>query len=1214
MTVEAAQERRVWDLLVKNVDWEVPADHPVKIYDRSGESLDSASLQIFELAVTTILAHMRPEFAWWVTPNRQDDGLDFMGVHRFLDDSELGIAAAITVGGQCKKRTTVKDVVAEVAGSLIRMADVVNPTFFVVAFSARLTPGRVEKARGMLERQCQRHCHILDRDQIEGLLGDYLDPVTEIFHGGGLSDSEVDEVLSYLRERVTVVPAPSVSVTPPRRVLAGVPFRVDVNVRWTHASHSGARLWWRQQTDHPDAGAITLIGPVGADGPAGVALVSEAPTDDPLGASCAVELTTYTVGRVDLGEVLIGLDKAGPDSAERITLGGVDVVENMRPRFFDRPYRPGLARLSEAYERVRAGIATSVGVTGAGGSGKSRLCEEFALEKRRRGCGVVAAKHPKTHEAPHRIVADLFTGLAAAGPTGGDPADDVLRAVDQYDPSLASGAAPAIRSIFGTSNTGSAATTEQSVVSALLLLIVARCRNAPLIIHLQDLHWCSADVLLLLERLVRQLGQVGLAQTSTDQQAGGGVLFLFEGRVRESGDSGGEAWSSAPFEAFLQRADSTTVTCSSFTHEDGLSFAQLLFEGRHNAHRLLADDLLLLQGELIERVHATAGGNPFHTLEQVRLLKELGVLGQNPKTGLLYMIRPEPVESVLPESVFAAVQLRWQYMRNRAPELALLLWGSALLDDQIPAPLFNRLWRELAPDVSVRDIDGTDILWTGDGMAHEVVFRHENYFESLRRFTVSEPDRRRVVDAYCDWFAGLRRPGPADRFRWARVLLELPDPDISRARALLGTAVKASRKSGDLRLARRILAFHLDLAWSIDERSSLPTTAFLRHCDDEIGLCRDLLSFDRGQAGRRIRRMHQRIDSRVGAVGDAAFAGAHEGLLLRLLTADAINAQVLFNDRRPAQSAEIAGRVVDGARTHRLSSPVDASWESLEMEALYTQSCAQAISGEFGPAVRSSAAAAAIARRSPSQITLNVVSTYGSMLLSEDPKAGEAVLRECLASWPEEDSSAAFLVHVHLSMALVLQAHRCRHGSARRRALLAEAGDRMARVHDACRRLGLYPDAGAAALVRGVVSAVAGDGHEASWFAQGVAAAARGRQMETLWRSHINLATALRQKDGRVTQTGHDHALAALEIMQDSLSAHSDPERSPRFEMLRMGMASAVSMLLASGDDAGVAVLERYPRLRAHFLDPEAGVLAAHDGGPRHFQWLQVDGVDYILY
>jgi hypothetical protein len=107
---------------------------------------------------------------------------------------------------------------------------------------------------------------------------------------------------------------------------------------------------------------------------------------------------------------------------------------------------------------------------------------------------------------------------------------------------------------------------------------------------------------------------------------------------------------------------------------------------------------------------------------------------------------------------------------------------------------------------------------------------------------------------------------------------------------------------------------------------------------------------------------------------------------------------------------------------------------------------------------------------------------------------------------------------------------------------------------------------------------------------------------------------AVYRNEQRVTPTARDHALAALEIMQDTLTVYSEPERSPRFEMLRVGMAAAVWMLLATEDERGLAVLERYPALRTHFSDPGAGVLAPYDGGPRHYQWLRVEDVDYMLY
>ena len=692
------------------------------------------------------------------------------------------------------------------------------------------------------------------------------------------------------------------------------------------------------------------------------------------------------------------------------------------------------------------------------------------------------------------------------------------------------------------------------------------------------------------------------------------MLFIFEGRFREIGAGLDEDWSSAPFEAFLSRSESTTVVrCSSFTPDQSLAFTRLLFENRHNAHRLLVDDLIELQEDLVTRICQMQ--EEIRSIGfSVRFFKDVAVIGQNTRTGLLFMIRPAPAGSTLPDSVFAAIQTRWRYMRDRAPDMALLIWGSALLDDRLAMPLFEHLWRELAPVASIREIDATDMLWTSDGTAHEVSFCHENYFESIRRFSVSDADRQRVVAAYVGWFANLDKPSPAERFGWARAILELPNPNRAKAKDLLSEALEEAEGSGDPRLTRRILAFFLDLVWSMDEQAPIELAEFGGRCAEETSLCRDLLGVDLGQAAKRIERVRTRIEKRLEAFGDQIQARDRDALLRWDLTVEALQAQLLFNNRRPTEAADIAGRVVASVRVQKTRSAEAANWAPLEMEALYTQSVAQAISGEFAPAVLSSADAADIAASSDSPLARKVLSTYGTILIPEDPGLGESVLRDCLTRWDDDGKSDAAMVHIHLGAVLAFQAHRLPQDSAERLDKLDEARERTARVHNSCRRLGLYSDAGAAALMRGVVSALSGEEDAAAWFAHGVAAAARGRQMETLWRSHLNLATALYRKEGRVSPTVRDHALAALEIIDDTLGVYSEPERSPRFEMVRPGMALTAWMMLAIGDARGPTLLERYPTLRSHFTDPEAGALAAYDGSSRYYQWLRVDDVDYVLY
>jgi hypothetical protein len=1202
-------ERRVWELLVRDFEWTVPAQHIVSVRQRAGDGDRPSRLQIFEMAATTVLAHLRPEFAWFVTENRPDHGIDFVGVQQFLDDDDLGIAAAITVGGQCKKRERVDEIVGELAGPLLSMAEALDPTFFVVALSARLDRERVQRARRTLERQLNRHVHIFDRDQIEGLIGQHLDVVIPIL-SLGLESSEVGEVLRYFEAHSAAVPPPTVTVTAERRVLAGIPFAVKVDIRWALASSPDARLRWRPSPDLDGSGAVTLIGPVGGDSPDGVPLVAGFVADDPLRASCQLDLLTYAVGTVDLGTLEVGFRSPDVAGGERLDLGAVEVVETMRPRFFDRPYRTSLERLDGQYRRALSGFVSSVAVVGPGGSGKSRLCEEFAIEQRRHGAVVVSVKQIKTHEAAHRFVADLLLALADRDVGTGDPADGVIEAVAQYDRSLADRAEFAVRSVVGTRRTNAVDGGEQSLISVVLVLLAARARTRPLILHLQDLHWCSADTLQLLERIAWQLNQLKESVSTLDGHAPNGVLLLFEGRVREEGPGHADSWSSASFEAFLDRVACPIVRCPSLSRDDGRAFVRLLFEGRHSAHRLADDGLLPLQEEVMDLIDAAAGGNPFHTLEQARLLKDLKLLGRNPLTGLLYLIRADFTTLALPDTVFESIELRWQYIKSRAPELAHLIWGCALIEDRIPAGLFRHLWSDLAPDVSLKEIESTDMLWTGDGDGRDVVFRHENYFRTLRRFTVPVADRRRVVNAYVDWFSSLPRPTSEERFRWARVILEDPEPDLRRVTSLLRASMAAAAKRGDARLVRQVRSFSLDLAWERDERAPYPVARFRERCDEEISLCRELLGTDRTQAASRLARLRTRLDSRVQRHSPRPDGGPDDFEVQRQTVAT-IEAQVLFNDTQPEKAAELAGRVVDHARRHR-GSEGSSEWRDLEMEALYTRSCGEALSGDFGAAVRSSDAAASIAKVSSSPLARKVLSTCGTMLLSEDPARGERVLRSCLATWPDDDTSDSFLVHVHLCMALILQAYVEADGLTSRTERLAEARDRSTSVHHSCRQLGLAADAGAAALVRGVVSAFDGEGDQATWFALGVAAAGRARQMETLWRSHLNLATSVWQRDGFLSETCLEHAEAAAAILTDTLS-QSAPEESPRFHLVRVGLARTTWMLAQADSATSTDLFARFPSLRSDVTTLDRGG-RVQDGADRHYQWLEVGGADYILY
>ena len=184
-----------------------------------------------------------------------------------------------------------------------------------------------------------------------------------------------------------------------------MPFTVSLTVRSTSVDH--ARVWWRPG---PDAESVALLSPIDAGGRQGAALRAAESGDDPLVARRTLELISYAVGERHLGEVRVGDDarewtssaaRAGGERAPAVLRAAVQGTSAGSPARTTAHSRPGWqpSASSARAEAARAG-----------------MCEEFALERRRRGAAVVSAKQAKTLDDPHRVFADLFTGCRGPRP------------------------------------------------------------------------------------------------------------------------------------------------------------------------------------------------------------------------------------------------------------------------------------------------------------------------------------------------------------------------------------------------------------------------------------------------------------------------------------------------------------------------------------------------------------------------------------------------------------------------------------------------------------------------------------------------------------------------------------------------------------------------------------------------------------------------------
>ena len=1194
---EGKVEEQVWDQLTRTIACDSDVAFGVTVEGRSKKK-PTVKLQIFEVTVAAIFAQLRPDFVWSVKSVSRDGGADFIGTGNFFEDGPLRIQAEITVGGQCKKHKRVDDAVVAIESGMTRMAQSLNPTFFVVALSARLTEKRVQEAVALIVSERRRHCYAFQRAQIERLIHAHLPVLSEILgeaiEQGVLTRGDVEQTLDYFAEKGGHLSSIEISVSTPRET--GLPLRVEIEAPLAPVNTKGQRLFWRPAANT----SVILLTPLGADQETGVDFAAEEGTPDLTGIKGSLDLVTYTAGEVDLGEVLVGPDI---ESAQRLPLPSIQVGEVIRPRFYAPPVRAGMARLEKAQGAAMSNGVAAIGVVGGGGSGKSRLCEEFAFDQVRHGCALVSAQQAKVLDEPYRLLWDLFSNLVEDDFEFPDLSERVIQAIERYDAAVAERATPALRAIFGTADQRSGTVTDQNVLAALVILIVARARRGPLIVHLRDLHWCSVDVLLLLENLVRELKRTAASFGKNGKR---GVLFIFEGRNQQRSLPGEDEWSSGHFETLLRKLDCPTVTCSAFDAADSQNFVRLLFGPEEVGNK--RDRLGAFENDLAAGIARAAGGNPFHTLEQVRTLVEAGVLNQDPRTGFMHPVGPSPKVPELPPEVFDLIQLRWRYLLERTPELALLIWGTALLDDTLPAPLFRRLHEALAPEISMREIDATDILWTDEGRAREVSFRHENYFRSVRQFTVSAANRERVVRVYERWLADRRNP--ADRFRHARALLALPERDVAGAQNLMRSGLEEARQRGDALLAKRIATTLVDLDWERDDESPINPGAFIGLCDDELRLIRELLGSDRSEAAKRIERLLERLEMRL---TDNPEQGAD--LQSRQLTAQVLRSQVLYNDGNPGGAADVADRAVAGIRALRRADPVesDPALAELEMEGLHAQGSALALSGEIDQALAVYEGAVGIAEGSASALSHTVVSTYANVLLARAPAEAVDILRGRLEKATSGGGSgrAKQSIEINLGMALLLRAHEV---PELKPEALPEARELLAGVYSKTTRVGRFPTASAAALLLGIVDALEGGNDALSWFTEAVIAAARGHKIETLWRARINLAAALHAEHGEVTDAVRDNARSALGTMEDTLAAFAEPDESPRFELIRLPMAQAVSFLVKVGDEAAETALVRYPRLRDSFADVTAGTLREEPPEERSHEWLRIGNEHYVIY
>lgn len=304
-------------------------------------------------------------------------------------------------------------------------------------------------------------------------------------------------------------------------------------------------------------------------------------------------------------------------------------------------------RLQQALHRAESGDARVVGISGAAGTGKSRLCYEFAEWCRHRFIPVLEARALVSSQAtPLQPILEflrLFLGV--------DPADDdaaVRHQISQHPAAAGLDPETELPLLYqflglippGTEIPSRGPGTRNSRLRELVGRMVGHRATEPVVILFEDLHWLDAGSADFVGEIVRAV-------------AGTKAMLLLNFRQSYTAD-----WMEEPCYEQIPLGELDATHTSDLVEK-------------------LVGDRPELQS-VNARIVARCGGNPFFAEELVRSFSERGVI-----RGVVgnYQLGPTSDEDLLPASVQAIIGAR---IDGLVPQEKTILHIAAIIGKEFP--------------------------------------------------------------------------------------------------------------------------------------------------------------------------------------------------------------------------------------------------------------------------------------------------------------------------------------------------------------------------------------------------------------------------------------------------------------------------------------------------------------------------------------------------
>jgi hypothetical protein len=1174
--------------------------------------------QLFEVVFTKIISLIQKNFSWKVTPIQGDGGVDFLGEQTLLNINELDINVRILVGGQCKRGKNKVNSITSLSASLMKMIHNYHPVSIIIGLATEISKKEKIQATNMYEDLSQASVTILEISQIDLLIRQYFEYLEPIFQYS-LTSEKISILKSHFSKSSINKRDIEVEVSKSQKGETGTPFSVKIEIKSPLLSENDLRLQYINPQNDNKRSQLVLINPSLSIKNNGIEIIA----DKGFSKEFVFKFVSYLAGEQPLGKIHI---KLGSRIIKDVSLGKIELADRYHPIFYWDPYRYERKRFEDLLNQMSAGRVFAIGIVGSGGSGKTRLSQEFGFYAEQKGVEFFSISHINNLDRPLKLIGDIFCTFVPGSENNLEKGLCIQKRLHQLNPSLAQKSKSLLNYLFSTPLDEKPGTVNKTIlIQIFVTLAIGFLQENSLVLHLCDLHWCQNEVLMILSEFVNGLRD--LSRHSPTK-----VLFLFEGRINEIlqyHDFGQQTrHSTISFERFVFNNCDERIEIRPLNKKLSEGFLYNLFENSQSFEKRIPTKLIPHQKTLIEGILQYAEGNPFHMIEQIKLLLYKGIINRNERTGLLFLVKPLLSQYSAPNDVEILIRNRFNYIREDSGQLATLIQCVGLIKDRIPRVLFNLLKNQFAPLASEKDLEKTDIISFSKDSFSEVRFRHENYFQVIGNIPILNDQKSIAAKCYLEWMDREKTQEPEFFLDKARILALMEGSTKKDIEDNLLNALDMSEKQDHYHTAGRALEYFLKLQENPEEvfKSGIYEKMISRMTYQSKLAAFIMLTGDWEKASGLYIQLIKLNDSWHQKRLDYYDKNQIENLEYLRYEAVVQLANTYINQLKTHLSISILKSNLKYIAIKAKSENDSLKWNSLKIRALNRLGVAQWHDGNYSDSLETLSQSLFEFKRNlpnnlPNEISvLEHISLldYGAVLLHRDALNGIEEIEKSIKIVEKIKVSPRYRILADITLVLAkmvqISQKKVKSHNTRLKALL-KFEEELKTYYYQARKYGFIQEQSAAGLLIGILGALSLNDYFAKrWFMETISICFHHNRLETLWKAHLNLAQFLLEINEK--ESSALHTKYAYGIIKKDLSTRKGTQAEYRINYFTLPLAQILRIWRTLDSDNSIELLTKYPFLENMFCKTNQNKLKVdrHKFLKDHVSLIHKGQSDYFLY